>query len=174
MVNGSRLSARHSFGARAREPALRRHVWAWSLTSLVPGKRGGSACSFLRTPFSSSQRRRQRGKSNAGVVDLDSWRSMTSPGGPRPVPVDGVCRCEAGSALGLKASKAEEVVCPWDHTQSDTGVQTLRDARRTWSRLGKEGRWSAKSWSQDSGNGWSGSCNGQTKRALGRDQAEGS
>ena len=48
----------------------------------------------------------------------------------------------------------------------------LRDAWRTWSRLGKEGRWSSKSWSQDSRNGLSGSCNGQTKRALGRDQAE--
>ena len=60
---------------------------------------------------------------------------------------------------------------PLGSHESDTGGQKLRDAWRTWSRLGKEGRGSSKSWSQDSRNGRSGSCNGQTKRALGRDQA---
>lgn len=98
-------------------------------------------CSFLRTPFSSSQRRRQRDKS---VVDLDSWRSTSCPGPQRHVAVDGVCGCEAGRP-GLKASKAEEVVSHRDHKQWDTGDQGLRDAQRTWGSLGKEGRCSAKS-----------------------------
>lgn len=96
---------------------------------------------------------------------------MTSPGPRRPVPVDRECGCEA-ERHGLKAPKAEEVACHGDHTQSDTGGQVLRAAWRTGSGLAKEGRWSAKSWSQDSRNGSSGSCSRQTKRGLGGDRAE--